>query len=204
MFFNTSVHNICVHNVRLNWVNRESRDLRWRCGCLACLFTFIGASRGHVCDSTAFLFISLTQWSKSTSNSVSLDAGISSCDLRMDRFMSEIDRDMACPGALTLDVYRPGFTEDKLSCRLWSDLITEQRGWWINVTLSTSLMGEVGVLIWWSMECSSVDTIRHMYRTGRNLRVGLPRLKMDQICDQRKQSNDLSTTICSSDWECLV
>ena len=30
----------------------ESRDLRWRCGCL---FTFDGASRGHLCDSTAFL-----------------------------------------------------------------------------------------------------------------------------------------------------
>jgi len=26
--------NTYVHNVRLNWVNRESRDLRWRCGCL--------------------------------------------------------------------------------------------------------------------------------------------------------------------------
>jgi len=34
------------------WINRESRDLRWRCGCL---FTFVGASRGHLCDSTAFL-----------------------------------------------------------------------------------------------------------------------------------------------------
>jgi len=39
--------------VRLNWVNRESRDLKWGCGCL---FTFVGASRGHLCDSTAFLF----------------------------------------------------------------------------------------------------------------------------------------------------
>jgi len=38
----------------LNWVNRESRDLRWRCGCL---FTFVGASCGHLCDSTAFLFL---------------------------------------------------------------------------------------------------------------------------------------------------
>jgi len=44
--------NTYVHNVRLNWVNRESRDLRWKCGCL---FTFVGASRGHLCDSTAFL-----------------------------------------------------------------------------------------------------------------------------------------------------
>jgi len=26
--------NTYVHNVRLNWVNRDSRDLRWRCGCL--------------------------------------------------------------------------------------------------------------------------------------------------------------------------
>jgi len=26
--------NTYVHNVRLNWVNRESRDLRWSCGCL--------------------------------------------------------------------------------------------------------------------------------------------------------------------------
>jgi len=25
---------IYAHNVRVNWVNRESRDLRWRCGCL--------------------------------------------------------------------------------------------------------------------------------------------------------------------------
>jgi len=29
------------HNVWLNWVNRESRDFRWRCGCL---FTFVGTS----------------------------------------------------------------------------------------------------------------------------------------------------------------
>jgi len=47
--------NTYVHNVRLNWVNRESRDLRWRCDCS---FTFFGASRGHLCDSTAFLFCS--------------------------------------------------------------------------------------------------------------------------------------------------
>ena len=40
--------------VRLNWVNRQSGDLRWRCGCL---FTFVGASRGHLRDSTAFLLI---------------------------------------------------------------------------------------------------------------------------------------------------
>jgi len=45
--------NTYVHNVRLNWVNRDSRDLRWRCGCL---FTFVGASRGHLCNSTDFLF----------------------------------------------------------------------------------------------------------------------------------------------------
>jgi len=32
----------------------ERRDLRWRC---ACLFTFVGTSRGHLCDSTAFLCI---------------------------------------------------------------------------------------------------------------------------------------------------
>jgi len=53
--------NTYVHNVRLIWVNRESRDLRWRCGCL---FTFVGASRGHVCDNTAFLFCeqSAIQW----------------------------------------------------------------------------------------------------------------------------------------------
>jgi len=43
---------VYVNNVRLNWVNRESRDFRWRCGCL---FTFVGASRDHLCDSTAFL-----------------------------------------------------------------------------------------------------------------------------------------------------
>jgi len=44
--------NTYVYNVWLNWVNRESRDLRWMCGCL---FTFVGAWRGHLCDSTAFL-----------------------------------------------------------------------------------------------------------------------------------------------------
>jgi len=49
--------NTYVHNVRLNWVkfNRESRDLRWRCICL-CLFTFV-ASRGNLCDRTAFFFV---------------------------------------------------------------------------------------------------------------------------------------------------
>ena len=45
--------NTYVHNVRLNWVNRESCDLRWRFGCL---FTFVGASCGHLCDRTAFLY----------------------------------------------------------------------------------------------------------------------------------------------------
>jgi len=51
-FWGENVRSTCtyVHNVRSNWVNRESRDLRWRCGCL---FTFVGASRGHLCDSTA-------------------------------------------------------------------------------------------------------------------------------------------------------
>jgi len=37
--------NTYVHNLRLNWVNGESHDLRWRCGCL---FTFVGASRGVI------------------------------------------------------------------------------------------------------------------------------------------------------------
>jgi len=46
-----------IHNVRLNWVNRESRDFRWRCGCL---FIFVGASRGNLCNSTAFLFYEST------------------------------------------------------------------------------------------------------------------------------------------------
>jgi len=55
------VQHLYVHNVRLNWVNRESRDLRWRHGCL---FTFVGASRGHLCDSTAFLFIIHHWWGK--------------------------------------------------------------------------------------------------------------------------------------------
>jgi len=27
-----------IHNVRVNWVNRESRDLRWRCGCLSSVY----------------------------------------------------------------------------------------------------------------------------------------------------------------------
>jgi len=31
-------HLLYVHNVRLNWVNRESRDLRWRCGWLFVYF----------------------------------------------------------------------------------------------------------------------------------------------------------------------
>ena len=52
--------NTYVNNDRLNWVqfNRESRDLRWRCGCFftGSSFTFVGASRGHLCDCTAFLF----------------------------------------------------------------------------------------------------------------------------------------------------
>jgi len=45
-----------VHNVRLNWVNRESCDLRWRCGSL---FTFVGAWRGHLRDSIAFLLVNV-------------------------------------------------------------------------------------------------------------------------------------------------
>jgi len=41
-------------SITSSWiVSTESRDLRWRCGCL---FTFVGTSRGHLCDSTAFLF----------------------------------------------------------------------------------------------------------------------------------------------------
>jgi len=46
--------NTYVHNVRLNSVNRESHDLRWRCGCLF-IFVGVGASRSHLCDHTAFL-----------------------------------------------------------------------------------------------------------------------------------------------------
>jgi len=52
------VQHLYVHNIWLNWVNRESRDLRWRCGCL---FTFLGASGGRLCDSTAFLSFSATE-----------------------------------------------------------------------------------------------------------------------------------------------
>jgi len=40
---------------KLNCVNRESCDLRWKCGCW---FTFVGTLCGDVCDSTAFL----VQW----------------------------------------------------------------------------------------------------------------------------------------------
>jgi len=37
--------------IKNGWIeSTESRDLRWKCGCL---FTFVGASRGHLCDSTA-------------------------------------------------------------------------------------------------------------------------------------------------------
>ena len=46
--------NTYVYNVQLNRVNQESHDLKWRCGCL---FTYVGALRGHLCDSTAYLFI---------------------------------------------------------------------------------------------------------------------------------------------------
>jgi len=49
------------HNVRLNWVNWDSRDLRWRCGCL---FTFVSASRGHLYYSTVFLLNSTAWWTK--------------------------------------------------------------------------------------------------------------------------------------------
>jgi len=48
--------NVCSAptSIRLvNCVNQES-PLRWRCGCL---FTFVGASCGRLCDSTAFLFV---------------------------------------------------------------------------------------------------------------------------------------------------
>ena len=38
----------------INWVNRESRDLMWRCGCLLFVY-FCGASRGNRYDSRAFL-----------------------------------------------------------------------------------------------------------------------------------------------------
>jgi len=51
--FNTYVHN---NNIRLNWVNRQSRDLRWVCGCL---LAFVGALRGHLCDNTAFFLPTL-------------------------------------------------------------------------------------------------------------------------------------------------
>ena len=37
-------------------------ELRWRCGCL---FTFIGTTRGHLCDSTAFLYNKLSGCSDS-------------------------------------------------------------------------------------------------------------------------------------------
>jgi len=36
------------------WIeSTESHDLRWRCGRMF-MFTFVSASCGHVCDSTAF------------------------------------------------------------------------------------------------------------------------------------------------------
>ena len=38
--FNAYVHNTYIHNVRLNWVNRVSRDLRWRCGCLLFVYFY--------------------------------------------------------------------------------------------------------------------------------------------------------------------
>jgi len=52
IFGRKRLFNTYIHNVRLNWVNRESRDLKWRCGCL---FAFVSTSRGHLYDSTAFL-----------------------------------------------------------------------------------------------------------------------------------------------------
>jgi len=46
--------NVCSRptTITSGWI--QSRDLRWKCGCL---FTFGGASYGHLCDSTAFLFL---------------------------------------------------------------------------------------------------------------------------------------------------
>jgi len=55
IFGRKCLFNTYVHNIQLNWVNRVARDLRWRCGCLF-MFTFVCASHGHLCDSTAFLF----------------------------------------------------------------------------------------------------------------------------------------------------
>jgi len=44
-----------VQDIMSGWIeSTESHvDLRWRCGCL---FTFVGASRGHLCDGTALLY----------------------------------------------------------------------------------------------------------------------------------------------------
>jgi len=48
--FNTYV----LTSIASGWIeSTESCDLRWRCGCLC---TFVGASCGHLCDSTAFSF----------------------------------------------------------------------------------------------------------------------------------------------------
>jgi len=41
-------------SIAFGWIeSTESHVSRWSCGCL---FTFVGASRGHLCDSTAFLY----------------------------------------------------------------------------------------------------------------------------------------------------
>jgi len=55
-----NIEKFCGENVRstptsimFGWIeSTKSCDLRSRCGCL---FTFVGASRGHLCDSIAFL-----------------------------------------------------------------------------------------------------------------------------------------------------
>jgi len=63
--------NAYVHNVRLNWLESTESHVILGGGVAVCLFTFVGASHGHVCDHTAFFFSihvtflpSTDQWSR--------------------------------------------------------------------------------------------------------------------------------------------
>jgi len=54
-FWGENVHSTPT-SITSGWIKStwESRDLRWSCGCL---FTFVGALCGYLCDTTAFLYI---------------------------------------------------------------------------------------------------------------------------------------------------
>ena len=51
--------NTYVHNVRLNWIESTESYVILSGGVAVCIFTFVGASRGHLCDRSAFLSFDL-------------------------------------------------------------------------------------------------------------------------------------------------